>query len=73
MVQESWSAIVPLALLCVGKASCLSSRANMALLCMFLAHYVYRSCIYPLRMRGGKPMPAGVCALATTIVDIIPY
>jgi 3-oxo-5-alpha-steroid 4-dehydrogenase 1 len=30
-----------------------------------MAHYAYRSFIFPLRMRGGKPMPIGVCLLAT--------
>ena len=31
---------------------------------MYMSHYLYRSFVYPLRMRGGKRMPAGICALA---------
>ena len=30
-----------------------------------MAHYFYRTFVFPLRMRGGKAMPIGLCALAS--------
>jgi 3-oxo-5-alpha-steroid 4-dehydrogenase 1 len=70
--QESCFLVAPLALLLGDgrfferRPACLASAPNRALLFMFLGHYVYRSFVYPLRMRGGKPMPVGICALAAT-------
>ena len=43
---------------------CIASPANCALLAMYMGHYFYRAFFFPLRMRGGKPMPIGVCLLA---------
>ena len=40
--------------------------ANWLLLSMFMVHYFPRSFIYPPLMRGGKPMPIGICFLALT-------
>lgn len=63
--QESWSFLVPLALaLTRGKAACLASAPNLACLGMYMGHYAYRAFVFPLRMRGGKPMPVGICLLA---------
>jgi len=64
MFQESWSVLVPLALLPFSNPACLVSPGNLALGGMFLTHYTYRSFVYPLRIRGGKPMPLGISSLA---------
>jgi len=64
MFQESWSVMVPLALLPFSNPACLISPGNLALGGMFLTHYTYRSFVYPLRIRGGKPMPLGISSLA---------
>jgi 3-oxo-5-alpha-steroid 4-dehydrogenase 1 len=37
---------------------------NLALMCMFVIHYVNRDIMYPLRLRGGKPTPFTVWLLA---------
>ena len=65
-VQESGAFLVPAALLCVGEPRCLHSWTNWLLLSMFMVHYFQRSFIYPPLMRGGKPMPIGICFLALT-------
>ena len=64
VVQESGAFLVPAALLCVGEPQCLGSWTNCVLLGMFMVHYFQRSFIYPPLMRGGKPMPIGICLLA---------
>ena len=66
MVQESGAFLVPAALLRVGEPRCLRSWTNWLLLSMFMVHYFQRSFIYPPLMRGGKPMPVGICCLAST-------
>jgi 3-oxo-5-alpha-steroid 4-dehydrogenase 1 len=63
--QESWSFTVAVAMVWFGDLACLASSANRALGAMFLVHYGYRSFIYPLRMRGGKPMPLFINLLAS--------
>ena len=62
--QECWSCLVPLALVSSAKPECLASLHNRVLLALFVGHYTYRTFVYPLRMRGGKPMPVGICGLA---------
>lgn len=39
-------------------------NATTALLAMFLIHYANRTFIFPMRIRGGKPTPVGVFAMA---------
>lgn len=39
-------------------------NARTILLAAFLAHYAHRSFVYPLRLRGAKPTPLVVCAMA---------
>ncbi|KXZ52816.1 hypothetical protein GPECTOR_8g200 [Gonium pectorale] len=38
--------------------------ARTALACAFCAHYVYRSLVFPLVIRGGKPTPLSVWAMS---------
>ena len=64
LLQECWSCLVPLALVSFAKPECLASLPNRVLLALYVGHYAHRAFIYPLRMRGGKPMPIGICALA---------
>jgi 3-oxo-5-alpha-steroid 4-dehydrogenase 1 len=67
--QESLALVVPLVVLISGGSpnqECLASPANRILLAMFIGHYVYRSLVFPFRMRGGKPMPIGICLLAAS-------
>lgn len=42
----------------------LESRANQLLALMFFSHYVYRSLVYPFRMRSGKPVSFHIFAMA---------
>jgi protein-S-isoprenylcysteine O-methyltransferase Ste14 len=37
--------------------------APLALLALWLAHYGHRAFVYPLRLRGGRPMPAAIALL----------
>jgi len=59
MVMESPSLWV--ALLCLGPdpAPCLDV-SNTSLLGLFVLHYINRALIFPIRMRGGKPMPLSI-------------
>lgn len=65
IVMESPALLVPL--LCLGPDSllghdtrCLALPSNKILLGCFMFHYLNRAIIFPLRMRGGKPMPFGI-------------
>ena len=66
--QESLAFIVPCLLLILGDTTqaALQSAGNRVLLSMFMGHYAYRAFIFPFRMRGGKPMPIGICLLAAS-------
>ncbi|CAM9136750.1 unnamed protein product [Scytosiphon promiscuus] len=44
--------------------ACRKSPVNLALLGMFVVHYVNRSFVFPFQMRGGRPMPLLVTLLA---------
>lgn len=42
-----------------------SNPTSLILLMVFLAHYIHRCCIYPLRIRpGSKPYPISIAAMA---------
>lgn len=64
MLMESPSMFIPLLCLWPDPATCLAAPSNKILLGLFIFHYVNRAIIFPLRMRGGKPMPLTVCASA---------
>ena len=51
----------------------LTSVFNQILLCCFFGHYINRSLIYPLRMRGGKPMPLSVMLMAQLFCTLNGY
>eukprot|EP00638_Chattonella_subsalsa_P003976 CAMPEP_0117756066 /NCGR_PEP_ID=MMETSP0947-20121206/13832_1 /TAXON_ID=44440 /ORGANISM="Chattonella subsalsa, Strain CCMP2191" /LENGTH=242 /DNA_ID=CAMNT_0005575533 /DNA_START=71 /DNA_END=796 /DNA_ORIENTATION=+ len=48
----------------LGEDDMKSGAANSILFGLFAFHYVNRSLVFPLRMRGGKPMPVGIMAMA---------
>lgn len=67
LTQEIPSLLIPLMLMGPGGlCSCLanptSTRSLLAL--AFLTHYSYRSLIFPLLLRGGKPTPLSVWFLS---------
>lgn len=67
LAQEIWSFAMPVALLLQTSVEQLKETMSLSkalLLIMFLVHYLNRSIIYPLRMRGGRPTPISVFALA---------
>lgn len=64
MVQEAPAFLVPLHLLLCSGGARLHHWPNLILLGLFLAHYGYRTFIFPLLIRGGKPTPAGLFVLA---------
>ena len=61
VVQELPSLVGPL--VCLHRSG-RPSGGNALLLALFLAHYVNRAVVYPLRIRRGKPTPLGVAAAA---------
>jgi len=65
-VQELPSlALPPLLLLrCAPAARPALGSERGVLLLLFLAHYLNRTVVFPLRLRGGKPTPLGVAAMA---------
>jgi 3-oxo-5-alpha-steroid 4-dehydrogenase 1 len=58
--MESPSLLVPLLCLVPDPAPCLVQPSNKILLGLFAFHYFNRAIIFPMRMRGGKPMPLSV-------------
>merc|ERR1719454_2211483 len=64
MLMESPSLFVPLLCLWPDQAPCLVTPTNRILLALFIFHYINRAIIFPMRMRGGKPMPLSVMASA---------
>jgi hypothetical protein len=63
--QEMWSAIVPMLVLVHAHRSGRALAPAQALLMgMFLLHYTWRSFVYPLLLRGGKPTPVGIWLMA---------
>ena len=70
--QEAPSLVVPI--YCLWRQGWTAPGAgNRALLALFLAHYVNRTIVYPLRIRGGKPTPLGVAASAFGFTTINGY
>lgn len=58
IVQEAPCVVIPVAtLLFYTDAGVISARPNQVLLGMYLLHYIHRTCIFPLQLRGGKPTP----------------
>ncbi|CAM9352993.1 unnamed protein product [Ectocarpus sp. 13 AM-2016] len=53
--------------------ACLKSPANLALLSMFVLHYVNRSFVFPFRTRGGRPMPVAMMLFGALFVSINSY
>lgn len=47
-----------------GRTECTSSGGNRLVMLCFVIHYVNRCFIYPLRMKGSKPVPVSVMLMA---------
>ncbi|XP_060047135.1 3-oxo-5-alpha-steroid 4-dehydrogenase 1 isoform X3 [Erinaceus europaeus] len=62
VLQELPSLVLPLLLLLRAPPG--TPTPNLLLLSMFVLHYVQRSLIFPLLIRGGKPTPVYVFLLA---------
>nr|XP_056718250.1 3-oxo-5-alpha-steroid 4-dehydrogenase 1 [Euleptes europaea] len=62
--QEAPSFLLPLLLVLRSDGAQLPRWPNRILLGLFLAHYAYRSFVYPFLIRGGKPTPVITCLLA---------
>ena len=63
--QEMPSIAIPVAFACATRASApTSSLANRVLLGAFCAHYLNRTFIFPMLIRGGKPTPLSVFMMA---------
>ncbi|CAJ1371602.1 unnamed protein product [Effrenium voratum] len=66
VLQESPTLVAAVLCWCWGSEACTSSLGNVAVLMCFVIHYVNRSFIYPLRMKGSKPFPLPVMLMAAT-------
>ena len=55
--QEAPSILIPLFMIPSSDPKTLMGSPNAACFLVFALHYTNRSFIYPLRMRGGKPVP----------------
>lgn len=62
-VQEAPSFLVAAYCAAAGGARG-AALPNAALLALYLSHYFYRAFVFPFRIVGGKPTPAGVAAMA---------
>jgi len=67
VLMECPTIVLTAVLAWVGSTDCLRSRpSNLIILGLFVLHYIQRSLIYPLRIRGGAPMPTFIFASALT-------
>ncbi|XP_004678111.1 PREDICTED: 3-oxo-5-alpha-steroid 4-dehydrogenase 1 [Condylura cristata] len=63
-LQELPALVVPLCLCAGAEAERLRRWPNRLLLAKYLVHYVQRCLVYPLLIRGGKPVPLYLSLLA---------
>lgn len=64
LLMESPNVFVSAILWDAGSGAPVKSKANQALLGLFVLHYANRSFLYSFRMTGGKPMPLSVMLMA---------
>lgn len=68
VLQELPSALVPLLLV-----RSMTSLANQLLFLAFVGHYLHRTFVYSLRIRGGKPSPLQIVVSAFVFTSINGY
>lgn len=73
ILQESPNLLAALLCFSTGSAECLHSLGNALLLLCFVAHYINRTIIYPLRMKGSKPTPLPIMLMATAFCSANGY
>mmetsp|Transcript_43623 Transcript_43623/g.120707 ORF Transcript_43623/g.120707 Transcript_43623/m.120707 type:complete len:280 (+) Transcript_43623:55-894(+) len=56
-----------------GNPECKASAGNLLVFSCFVCHYVNRTIIYPLRMRGSKPIPFPIMVLAGVFCGLNGY
>lgn len=67
VLMECPTLVLTVVLVWFGPSDCLTARpSNLIILSLFVLHYIQRSLIYPLRMRGGAPMPTFIFLSALT-------
>jgi len=67
VLMECPTLVLTVVLLWLGPSDCLTARpSNLVILGLFVLHYIQRSLIYPLRIRGGAPMPTFIFISALT-------
>jgi len=67
VLMECPTLLLTAVLVWIGPSDCLMSRpSNLIILGLFVLHYLQRSLIYPLRIRGGAPMPTFIFISALT-------
>eukprot|EP00933_Yihiella_yeosuensis_P076725 TRINITY_DN86647_c0_g1_i1.p1 TRINITY_DN86647_c0_g1~~TRINITY_DN86647_c0_g1_i1.p1 ORF type:complete len:293 (-),score=31.63 TRINITY_DN86647_c0_g1_i1:62-910(-) len=73
ILQECPTLISALICWVLGAEDCKGSLGNRALLLCFVLHYVNRSFIYPLRMKGSKPTPLPLMLMAMAFCAVNGY
>ena len=73
IMQESPTLIVPFFCWRYASPVCRASLANRILLGLFIVHYINRTCVFPLLLRGGKPTPVSVMLSAFTFCSLNAY
>lgn len=67
VLMECPTLVLTVVLVWIGPSDCLTARpSNLVILSLFVLHYIQRSLIYPLRIRGGAPMPTFIFISALT-------
>lgn len=67
VLMECPTLVITALLVWMGPSDCLMTRpSNLVVLGMFVLHYIQRSLVYPLLIRGGAPMPSFIFASAMT-------
>ncbi|CAK9063994.1 unnamed protein product, partial [Durusdinium trenchii] len=73
VLQESPTLVAACLSWLFGSQACRSSPGNLAVLLCFVVHYVNRSFVYPLQMKGSKPFPLPVMMMAMTFCAVNGY
>jgi len=67
VLMECPTLVLTVVLVWIGPSDCLMARpSNVIILGLFVLHYIQRTLIYPLRIRGGAPMPTVIFISALT-------
>jgi 3-oxo-5-alpha-steroid 4-dehydrogenase 1 len=73
VLQECPTLIAATGCWLTGRAECIGSLGNRLTMFTFVAHYINRTIVYPLRIMGSKPIPLPVMMMAMGFCSVNGY